>query len=329
MTNRPPFPLAWDSTMVKSFRSCPRQFFWQYMHHYKKDSSVHLHAGKAFASGLEEMRKAYWNEGQDTETALARGLRKLLSDYGDFQRPSDSPKSAARMAGAMEYYHSAYPLGSDGADPVRLSDGSRAIEFSFALPLSQGLVHPETGEPILYTGRTDQVVEWAGSIYVEDDKTTSQLGGMWANQWDLRSQFTGYTWGARQLWAGVTGALVTGIAIRKTGYDHARVPTPRPGYLVDRWHHQVLRDIQRAIECWQSGEWDYDLDESCNAYGGCPFKDPCKANDPQPWLDAGYVVRIWDPLTREERMPDGSIAVDVPKENIPFDEALLGIGRRT
>lgn len=327
MTTRPPFPIAWDSTMVKAFRTCPKMFYWEYMLHYKtKASSVHLHAGKAFASGLEAMRKAFWHEGLSSEDALLKGIGVLLTEYGDFECPSDSPKSADRMAGALEYYHATYPLGGDGADPVPLSDGTRAIEFSFAIPLHGSLRHPETEEPIIYTGRADQVVSWAGGIYPEDDKTTGQLGAKWADNWLMRSQFTGYVWAARQLWEKVQGALVTGIAIRKTGFDHARVPTARAPFMVDRWHSQTIEDIMRAMTMWETGYWDYNLDESCNNYGKCPMLDPCMSINPQPWLDTHYEIRRWDPISRSE---EALKLLERPKEDdMLLSGAFEGLGFR-
>ena len=38
------------------------------------------------------------------------------------------------------------------------------------------------------------IVELNNGLFIEDDKTASQLGSKWANQWEMRSQFSGYTW---------------------------------------------------------------------------------------------------------------------------------------
>lgn len=311
--SRPDFPQAWDSTMLKSFRSCPQLMFKQYMHHWKpRSESIHLIAGKAFASGLEVMRRAYFERDATPEEALGLGLQALIDEYGptDAGRFVKEAKSLERMAGALEYYaHVAFPLETDDATPVALAHGRRAIEFSFALELDPNLRHPVTGEPLLYCGRADQVVDYAGGVYVEDDKTTSTIGDRWAEQWKLRSQFTGYCWAGRQLWENVQGALVRGIAIRKTGYDHTQHPTPRPGALIDKWHAQSIRDIKRAIECWTTGYWDYDLDEACTHYGGCIFRDVCGSADEQPWLEAGFTRKVWNPILRLESEPENELAI--------------------
>jgi len=137
------FPEYIDSSMLSSFKACEELFRKTYVEHWKpKDSSVHLHAGGAFAKGLEVARRAFftgefiepdytwlevpdappvkrlgWKSSQqansiDSETSIALGLQALLAAYGDFDCPEDSAKSASRMAGAFEYYFDNYPLRS-------------------------------------------------------------------------------------------------------------------------------------------------------------------------------------------------------------------------
>lgn len=302
---RPPFPVVVDSTMMASFRACRHRFFREYIQHWKpRTPSVHLHAGAAFAKGLETVREAYYVEGHDAETSLALGLGALLKSYGDFECPEDSAKSSTRMAGALEYYFSAWPLGEDTAPPATLSSGRKAIEFGFVEPTD--FINPETGNPVLYVGRMDQIVEYAGALYGEDDKTTSSLGGAWAKQWDMRSQFTGYCWGAGRAGIPLKGFLVRGISILKTKYDHAQALTYRPQWMIDRWYEQLMRDLGEMQRCWESGVWDYNLDHSCNEYGGCVFLKPCLSRDPEPWIATEFTQRVWDPVHRvEAEVPRG------------------------
>jgi len=212
-----PFPAVWDSSMLATLRSCPQKFALEYLQNWKpKRESHHLRAGAAFAKGLEVTRRRFYAESQSPDTSIQAGIGALLAAYGDFQPPDDSPKTAARMAGALEFYFAKWPLGSDPAVPATLGD-RLGIEFSFATPLP--LNHPSTGEPLMYCGRADMVADFAGGRYVEDDKTASQLGASWSRQWDLRSQFTGYCWAARVAGIAVQGVLIRGISILKTKYD--------------------------------------------------------------------------------------------------------------
>lgn len=325
--NRPMFPHAIDSTILSTFRSCPRKAFMQYVQHWKpRSNSVHLIAGGAFAKGIEVARKCFfegegvipkvsnevvngemvrkvlWDEGTcrsgDPVLAQELGLAALMAAYGDFECPADSAKSMERMCGALEFYFERYPFDMDGTKPIEIG-GKKGIEFSFAEPLD--VLHPVTGDPILYTGRADMLAHFQDAIYVFDEKTTSQLGASWPNQWELRSQFSGYIWAARRHNVDAKGAVVRGVSILKTKYDTMQVPTYRSNYELDRWYEQTNRDIRRMIQCWEEGYWDWNLDHSCAEYGGCVFsKQVCKSDRPEIWLEQYFEQRVWDPLARKE-----------------------------
>lgn len=299
--HRPMFPPVWDSTLIGTLRSCPQKLFRSYIEHWKpQGESVHLHAGKAFATGIEAGRRAFYTEGKTPADSVAIGVGALLQAYGDFECPEDSAKSAIRMAGALEFYFDRYPLGEDGATPVHVG-GQSGIEFSFAHPLP--VRHPVTGDPLLYAGRLDMVAHAFGGIMTYDEKTTSSLGASWASQWDLRSQFTGYCWALQQAGLDVKGVVVRGISILKTKYDTAQVLSYRSTWEIDRWYDQVQRDITRAIRMWEEGHWDYNLDHACTEYGGCAFWRICKAREPEAYLPMYFERRVWDPLNRTEVAP--------------------------
>lgn len=297
---KPMFPPCVDSTMLATFRSCPQKLFRMYVEHWKpKSESVHLVAGGAFASGVEAGRRAFYELGASQADAQAAGLEALIKKYGDFECPDDSAKSLLRMCGALEFYFDEYPLGADGAVPIDLGGGRKGIEFSFAQPLP--IDHPVTGDPILYTGRADMIAEFAGGVMIFDEKTTSQLGASWAKQWDLRSQFTGYIWAAREANIKADGTIVRGVSILKTKYDTQQAITYRPAWEVDRWLTQTVRDVQRMIECWNADYWDFNLDHACSEYGGCGMTRVCKSESPETWLPMYFEQRVWDPLAREEK----------------------------
>ena len=296
---RPPFPTVIDSSMLASFKSCPRKCFLGYFDHWKPaEESVHLIAGKAFAAGLETARRAFYIEGKSPDEAHALGIGTLLQEYGTFQEPEDSPKGPFRMAGALEFYFERYPLGADGAKPHIFPGSTHGIEFSFCNPFP--VMHPETGDPLLYSGRADMAADAFGGVFLYDEKTASQLGASWIKQWEHRSQFTSYCWGFREHGYKPTGLVVRGVSILKNGYDTEQVITYRSAWEVDRWLETTTRLIRRMIQCWQEGYWDYNLDDACNAYGGCSYNRVCKSPDPDKWLQLYYHRRRWDPVTRME-----------------------------
>jgi hypothetical protein len=298
---RPPFPEVIDSSLIAAFRSCPQKAFLEFFEHWKlRDPSVHLHAGAAFARGLEVARTAFYTEGRSPTDSVALGLRALIEAYGEFECPADSAKSLERMAGALEFYFERYPLGQDQAIPMSLPGGKRGIEFSFLEPIE--ILHPTTGNPILYSGRFDMIVNYQNLALGEDDKTASQLGASWPRQWDLRSQFTAYTWGAKQAGIKLDGFLVRGVSILKTKYDTLETITYRPEWQIRRWYEQMLRDVRRMIASWESGIWDFNLDHACAEYGGCPFRGVCQLVKPEHLLRQQFERRIWDPVRRVETL---------------------------
>ena len=304
---KPAFPLVWNDSLRAAFVSCPRAAYWEFFHHFKpQGESVHLHAGKAWATALEIARTAYYGDNFSAQDAQAMGLQALIMAYGTFQPPergSGASKSIDRLIEAFSYYFKAFPLETDPVQPHYTKDGKPMVEFNFALPIDvDNLRHPVTNEPILYAGRADMVATYAGSLSIYDDKTTSQLGASWANQWNRRSQFSAYTWAAREYGMQVSQVVVRGIAILKTTINHAQAITIRTPHHVNEWHKQVVRDIKRAIDCYNEGYFDVNLSESCSSYGGCMFLQPCMSNNPDPWLEGQFVRKIWDPVTRTETL---------------------------
>lgn len=295
---RPSFPAVIDNSMRVAFAACPQKFFRGYLEGWQPQvPSVHLHAGKAFARGLEVTRREYYENTLPARDALEAGYAALIASYGDFIPPANSNKTLDRMCGALVYYFDTFPLDSDRLVP-HMHGGKAAVEFSFALPIP--INHPTSGEPLLYSGRFDMLAKDGDVVYVEDDKTASQLGPTWGKQWELNSQFAGYCWGAREFGYPVAGAVVRGISILKGGYGNANITVFFPEWHINRWYKQLLRDVERMITGYATGEWDFNLSTSCSNYGGCQFHNVCTTNDPERWLAAEFERRMYDPLNVED-----------------------------
>jgi len=305
---KPDFPMALDSTMFAAYRSCPHQYDNAYRHHWKPiGESVDLVAGKAFAAGIEVVRKSFHDDHLEPEECLQKGVIELVREWGDFEAPEGHNKQLDRMIGALDEYFKQYGFQTDHIQPL-IQDGKSAVEFSFALPIPD-TQHPVTGEPILYSGRFDMLGLYNGSLFVVDEKTTKQLGATWNKNWTMRSQITAYCWAAREFGYPVAGAIIRGISILKTKYGHAESLQYRPDIFIDKWLIQVQRDVKHMIANWEEDYWDYNLDSSCTGYGGCKFQEACSVADEQKILERDFVRRVWDPLAREE------VAYVAPPEN--------------
>lgn len=295
------FPNFIDNTAREQFFTCPTKWKYSTLHRIGPDpASVHLHAGGAYAAGLEVLRKTFYDENFSQEDALASGIEACIKYYGDFEVPVGSNKSCDRIVGALVSYVDEYPLATDIIKPYQYSTGKHAVEFTFAVPLP--ILHPVTKDPLIYSGRFDMLAVRDNVLFVEDDKTTSQLGSSWSHQWDLNSQFTGYVWAARYYDLEVAGAIVRGQSILKSGYGHAQVILYRPQWQLDRWFAQLCRDVERMVAAWRSGIYDYALGAACAAYSGCEFKKLCTSAQPEQWLPIHYRQKYWNPLAKDPEM---------------------------
>lgn len=295
MKHRPDFPAVWDNSMRKVFKLCPKKFEYEFIKRYRPVRfSQHLQGGMAFAHGMEVARNAFYKEGLSHEDAVVKGWLTVVSDYSTYESLESDVKTAAAMSSALAYYFSVWRMDHDFVIPYNFGNGNLGLEFSFALPLD--VLHPVTGQPILYYGRMDMLGEREnGTVWIVDEKTASRLGTSWVEGWALDSQFTGYAWAVREYGLKVHGAIIRGISILSSGHSHAQSLQPRPDWMVNRWKMQVERDIRSAILMWSSGEFDFDLADGCKSYGGCSFKNVCQTTQPGNFLSADFVKSEYAP----------------------------------
>lgn len=294
-TVRLPFPALIDSTIRADFVSCPHKCFFAYVKNLRlKASNIHLHFGGCFAKGLEVFRIAYYGDDAGYSESFARGCKAIILEWGNFEGPADHNKNLASCLVAFLEYFNQYPPHSDLIKPL-ITDNGPAVEFSFALPIP-GILHPETHEPLLYAGRFDMLANFRDAVFVNDEKTCSQLGPTWNAKWRLRAQLTGYYWAAKQFGYPVQGVIVRGVCILKKIITHQMVIEQRPNWDLDRWLEQLIHDVKRMIRCWEDDYWDYNLDDTCNSYRGCPYTTLCTSPNPEPWEATHYTKSVWSPL---------------------------------
>lgn len=295
-----PFPAFVDSSMRKTFVSCSKKYFWNYLLHlHRKGLNIHLHFGGCFASGIETMRTAFYGEGKTPLEAFAAGAERIIREWGDVE--PDLPYGTKTLEScliALLSFLEEYPLDSDPIRPLMI-DGKPAVEFSFAIPIP-GILHPTTGEPILYAGRFDMLAVYNNLLMINDEKTSGRLGDYWKKTWEMASQFTGYQWIAKQFGYNIQGIIIRGVGILKKEITHALVIEQRSNHLTEIWLEQLQRDVKRMIRSWEEQYWDYALDDACTAYGGCPYITLCKANEDKllGLINSEYEVREWNPLEK-------------------------------
>lgn len=291
---RPNFPEFIDSTARKDFDACPTKFYYNHVLKIRREgASVHLHFGKCLAAGLEAFRKAFFGEDIPFMQCYARAVHSIIYEWG-WEEFEDEKKTLETCILAFDSYIQQYPPYEDPVRPA-MFNGKPAVEFNFALPIPD-IKHPQTGDPILYTGRFDMLADYEGMPMIEDDKSASQLGRGWQTQWRMASQMTGYCWAAKEYDIKVEGVIIRGIGIYANGFRHEQILEHRSQWFIDRWLAQLQRDVRRMIDMWESGVWDMSLDSACAAYGGCPYLTLCESPHPERWIETDFVEHDWNPL---------------------------------
>lgn len=300
---KPDFPAVITNTIREAFSQCPQKGYWGHIKNIVPDvPSIHLHAGGAFAKSMEVARRSFFQLGMNEADSISAGHAALIEFYGDFDAEYgylDHAKSCANMLRAYEDYFMEYQLNHDSLTPIMTADGQAALEFSFSIPMN--ILHPTTGDPLLYAGKFDMLGKRPdGSLWVVDEKTTGQLGAQWSKQWDLNSQFTGYCMAAREYGYPVQGAIIRGVGLLKTKISHQQVPLTRPQWIIDRWWTQLHRDVERVKQLWledngDGSNFDLALGAACSSYGGCGYKTLCMSPNPHEWTAVGFKPSDYNP----------------------------------
>lgn len=319
------FPAVLDNTMREDWLRCPHFFFRKHIQGLRAAQltgegtveippSIHLHFGGCLARGLEVARRAYVEDGIDEHAAVLEGASALLTAWGDdslLPAPTtrnEENKTLANALLALDRYFVEWPL-DDPAQAIGSRGGKALVEFSGAVPIP-GLFHPTTGEPLLYAGRFDAIVDRAGALWGLDDKTTGSNveSEGWRDQWRINGQFTGYTWIAREWGLDLTGFLVHGVQVLKGSTKFAEVITPRAKWQVEQWLAQMKADVAAMLKSWNDLVFAGDnphaysrlLGSGCVYFNKpCGFLDAiCSQPNPEDWIEGNFLIERWNPLRR-------------------------------
>lgn len=308
MSFEPRLPEHIDSSMLATFRTCEKKYYWSYVRRAAPTGiSVDLHFGGAFAAALEAGRMEFYGNSHSMDAARAAAAYVMLREWGDYEAPDGHSKNLEACWAAMDRYLEEYPFDTDPIQPAKRHDGQPAVEFTFAIPLP--IKHPETDHPMLYCGRFDMLGELANELWVVDEKTTGRSWpASWVDQWKMRGQFLGYTWAAREAGYNCKGAIVRSPLILKREIRMLSTgPMYYPDWLITKWYEQTVRDVQRLVDCWAGGHWNQDFGEACAMYSGCQDLVLCTAQNPDLWL-GDFVDRMWNPLQKDPSKQEEELA---------------------
>lgn len=323
------FPRVIDNTMYEDWRQCPHKFFrarcqgltlaeqGEPGEPLTPRRNIHTHFGSALAKGLEVTRVEY-HSGAGHSEALACGAEAILK-YWDGQGPLPAPRTRTEEAKTLDnclLAHVGYFREWDLDDPlqqVMVIDDRPLVELSGARPIP-GSVNPDTGEPILYAGRFDAVLDRGQPVGLDDKTTGGHVEGeAWQGSWSLRSQFTGYIWLAEAWGYSMEQFVIHGVQVLKTKCNFAECLEVRPWWMVERWLAQLEADVETMCEQYirfaglvaankdavdevRPHPFGQRYGDACHHYNTqCQFTSLCVEPTPSAFLDK-YIVQHWDPL---------------------------------
>lgn len=268
----PTLQIAWDSSSLSVFKTCPRKYQYQYIsQRHPKGSSIHLTFGSAYHKALEiyDHKKS---DGLDHEEATHEAIRYCLT-FSDGPDP-DPNKNKFTLTRTVAWYLEQFT--NDACETIILDNGKPAVELSFKLELTQLPNTTPEGEPYLLCGHLDRLVSFQESLYFLDRKTTKgTLSQSYFNQFTPNNQMTIYHFASNIILpSGIAGGIIDAAQIGVGFSRFARTMIHRSPDMIEEFLGDLSHYLSLAEHYATDNYWPMN-DKACGDYGGCPFQSIC------------------------------------------------------
>lgn len=287
------FPQIISNTDLSLLSQCHLRYFRERIQHLRRKNSVYnedLSAGGAFAKGIQEVREAYYKKGLSEQTALEMGKFRLQEEMEKEEETDEGQlKSPERMKLALETYFKKFPLADEELIPVYDEEGKLGVEYGITAELP--ILHPETGEPLIFKGKLDLLGSENGKLYILDEKTTKAIPKNQAALLQASGQFLGYAWLAQQKGHKVSEARIRKVSIQVKEIKVEEFVIPLTQFAIDRWYEALLDKLISLVLHYDDFRADLEFNDEtpdetvhftpdyqlgCTAfYRPCSFIDAC------------------------------------------------------
>jgi len=313
----PPLPLVdgcllIDNSTLETLTTCPRAM--EYGKLYKRifaGDKPSLTFGSAVHNALEYRYKTCKNKAPDEVQWQAQA--DVIEKYF-LTNPAveDDYRTSSWAIDLMKKYNQIYNV-----EPFNVlvdAKGETLCELSFSLPLfdypldRMGI----KSVPVIYIGRIDLPVQWDGSIWILDHKTTSMLGAQYFEAATMSSQQLGYVWAFQELTKQkCQGFIINAIRVKQ--------PPAKPKDGLDAWWRESFQRQRYHVQPEQLVEWKantialvreffYHYEQQyfpqktswcIGKYGKCQYFDVCtlpQGNRETMLRSTLFQDNIWSPL---------------------------------
>jgi hypothetical protein len=288
---------AWDSTSLGYLKECPRKYQLTMIEGWRsRGESVHLTFGIHFHKALEnyDLFRAY---GLDHEEAISWVVHYLFNATHGWDSDHHA-KNRETLFRSIIWYLETYS--DDPAKTLILSNGKPAVELSFRFETE--VVVPGSRDHYILSGHMDRLVDFGGTRYVMDRKTTGGgIGTYFFDNFSPDNQMTLYTIASQIVYnMPVAGVMIDAAQVLVGHTAFGRGITMRSAGQLDEWMKDFEVWMATAHAYAVRGHWPMN-EKSCGNYGGCTFRGICN-KDPavrDAFLRTDFEKRFWNPL--EER----------------------------
>lgn len=260
--------LFWDSTALGYYKQCPRLYYYSIIEGWRhRAPSVHLVFGGFYASAIEFYHKSRAT-GTDHETSLLDTVTFSLRESWGWH--SDDPnKTRETLIRTIIWYLEEFK--EDNAKTVILSNSKPAVELTFKIELDYGPTGSD--QPYMLSGHLDRLVEFGGTVYALDNKTTkTTLSPNYYKRFSPDNQISLYTLAGQIAFnTPARGVIIDAaqVAVGFSRFDRG-IAYRRPTEL-DEWLRDLKVWLRRAEEDARAEHWAMN-DKACTL---CAFQDVC------------------------------------------------------
>lgn len=322
------FDFRIDNSSVELFTTCARAaYHYSILKREANSSKSALFFGTVIHAALEVRKNRQiigepylsekWQDDQNETIETAYSLNP---------QPLDEWRSADQAVRVIQKYNKQYPINDE---PFTIIPGTVELGFQCPigtaeidcdLPTRSGLVRVEKLN-IIWTGRIDGLVQYDGSTFVLDHKTSSIGGPQYFEDFRISAQMHGYVWAARQLGYNAVGLLLDSLICRKPTATGKSIELQRDRYwytdeAVDEWKLDTFTHVIDFLEHAMRNVWPKATKWCHGKYGTCSYWDVCTSphNLRESLLMSEQFKDVtWSPLNARDITYSDKITMAIPE----------------
>lgn len=227
-----------DNTALAMYMDCPRKYFYAMVLNRRRGGP--LSPALAYGTVWHKILETHYRTGGDASAVRSSAIMAW--------QPHANPDDHRTLDRALSAYESY--LARWGTHDEEIKGWGKTVGYPDSPVVENATELWWQGAPHPYSGKIDRVFEYQGLFYVEDHKTSSQLGSNFFQQFDPSNQMMGYAVLAQLL----TGLPIAGVRINAHGVLKTQ----------NKFERKIITYSQPRLREWQEnyGRWIGKLDES-------------------------------------------------------------------